>query len=105
MKKYLHIGGLIAVGFDPNGSYLLTVTHSGRGVFSTTTWERIARDYSVVYPDGDSSIGIGPLAEQTILVTEMNYQTGAMHLKSPDGAITLHCESGGITVEFPDSQA
>ena len=33
MKTYLHIGGLVAAGFDPSGAYLLTITHSGRGVF------------------------------------------------------------------------
>jgi hypothetical protein len=42
--RYLHVGGLVAMRFDPSGEYLLRVSHSGRGVFSTRTWERVARD-------------------------------------------------------------
>jgi len=35
--KYLFVGGLVAMGFDPSGKFLLTITHSGRGVFATET--------------------------------------------------------------------
>ena len=35
------------MGLDESGQYLLTVSHSGRAVFSTRTWERIARDAGV----------------------------------------------------------
>ena len=41
MNRYLHIGGVVAVGYDASGAYLLTITHSGRGVYSTQTWERV----------------------------------------------------------------
>lgn len=99
MRTFLTIGGLVAAGFDASGEYLLTVTHSGRGVFSTKTWERVARDYTVVYPDKGTSIGIGPISGQTIPVVEMNYQTGTMRLTSSDGKIVLACESSGISVE------
>ena len=58
--KYLHLGGLMAVGFDATGKYLLTVSHSGRGVFSTESWERVARDYELVYPEEGIALGIGP---------------------------------------------
>ena len=61
MPKHLFIGGLVAAGFDTAGKYLLTVSHSGRGVFSTATWERVARDASVIYPDAGTIAGIGPL--------------------------------------------
>jgi len=44
MPKHPFIGGLVAGGFDSAGEYLLTVSHSGRGVFSTATRERVARD-------------------------------------------------------------
>ena len=104
MKTYLPIGGLIAAGFDANAAYLLTVTHSGRGVFSTSTWQRVARDYAVAYPDGGHSVGIGPIAGQSISVMEMDYQKGTMVLKSPDGRITLDCESSGISVEVADNE-
>jgi hypothetical protein len=43
MPKHLFIGGLVAADFDSTGAYLLTVSHSGRGVFSTDSWERVAR--------------------------------------------------------------
>jgi hypothetical protein len=95
---YLPIGGLVAAGFDASGAYLLTITHSGRGVFSTSTWERVARDYALAYPEAGAGIGVGPIAGQSIPVTEMNYQTGTMHLTSPDGRIILDCESSGISV-------
>lgn len=42
MERYLHIGGLVAVGFDLSGGFLLVITHSGRGVFSAQTRERVA---------------------------------------------------------------
>ena len=28
MERYLHIGGVVAVDFDPTGEYLLVITHS-----------------------------------------------------------------------------
>jgi hypothetical protein len=40
MKRFIGIGGLVAAGFDSSEANLLTVTHSGRGVFATATWER-----------------------------------------------------------------
>src|SRR5580765_832836 len=33
-RKNLFIGGLLAVGFDASGEFLLAVSHSGRGVYS-----------------------------------------------------------------------
>src|SRR5689334_17529198 len=58
----LHVGGLIAMGFDPSGEYLLTISHAGRGVFSTRTWERVARDSALAYPADGHGVGIGPIA-------------------------------------------
>jgi hypothetical protein len=102
VKTFITIGGLIAAGFDPSGNYLLTITHSGRGVFSTSTWERVARDTAPAYPDAGTGMGIGPIAGLTIPVVEMDYQSGAMRLTSPDGRITLDCESSGIAVAVAD---
>jgi hypothetical protein len=98
MQHYLHIGGLVAVGFDPAMPYLLTISHSGRGVFSTRTWERVARDIELVHPIDGVGVGIGPIAGQAIPVTEMNYDAGSMSVMSPDGRILLECESSGIAV-------
>jgi len=58
------------MGFDATGKFLLTVSHTGRGVFSTDTWERIARDLRLVYPDNGKALGIGPLEGQRIDVIE-----------------------------------
>ena len=98
LKTYLHIGGLVAAGFDPTGAYLLTVSHSGSGVYSTATWQRIARSSELTYPEHGVCKGIGPLDGQAIRVTEMNFDTEEMRLASPDGRIVLECESSGIAV-------
>src|SRR5262245_33383640 len=100
MTKYLHIGGLVAVGFDSSGSHLLAVTHSGRGVFDTKTWERVARDSALAYPDNGYCIGIGPIAGQAIKVAEMDSER-PLEITAPDGATSLYCESSGIQVTAP----
>jgi hypothetical protein len=92
------VGGLVAMGIDPTGEYLLTISHSGRGVFSTRTWERVARDTALAYPKDGRGIGIGPIAGVEVPVTEMNYDTEELALRSPDGSIVLEYESGTITV-------
>jgi hypothetical protein len=104
MERYLHIGGVVAAGFDPTGEYLLVITHSGRGVFSTRTWERVARNTELAYPTGGLGVGIGPIEGQVIRVTEMDYESGHMRALSPDGRIVLECESSGIAVQAPDAE-
>ena len=32
LPRHLFVGGLVAMGFDSAGKYLLTISHSGRGV-------------------------------------------------------------------------
>jgi hypothetical protein len=95
---FLHIGGLVAVGFDVSGNFLLTISHSGRGVFSTGDWSRVAREYEMAYPEGGVGIGIGPIAGQRIPVRELN-SDHPVRVSSPDGAWILHCEGDGILVE------
>ncbi len=96
--KYLHIGGLIAAGFDPTGTYLLTISHSGRGVFATATWERVARDSNLAYPENGHAIGIGPIDGVSIPVTEIDYDTGILRFSNPDGTSSFEYESGTLTV-------
>ena len=103
MERYLHIGGVVAVGFDPSVAYLLTITHSGRGVFSTRTWERVARSTELAYPVDGVGIGIGPIEGQAIPVAEMNYDTGQMRVVSPDRRFVLECESSGVGVVGTDA--
>lgn len=103
MNRYLHIGGVVAVGFDSSRDYLLVITHSGRGVFSTNTWERIARSYELAYPEEGCGIGIGPIEGEVIPITEMNYEMGQMTVDDPLGRFVLECESSGIAVISSDA--
>jgi hypothetical protein len=45
---------------------------------------------------GGFGLGIGPIADQIIPVTEIDYDTGEMRIAGPDGRFVLECESGGI---------
>ncbi len=86
------------MGFDSTGEYLLTISHAGRGVFSTRTWERVARDPALAYPENGRGVGIGPIAGVSVAVTEINYDTEELALISPDGSFSLEYDSGTITV-------
>ena len=86
------------MGFDSTGKYLLTFSHSGRGVYTTDTWERIARDTTLAYPNEGKAAGIGPIADQDISVVERNENRDQIELVSPDGRSHLVGESDGITV-------
>jgi hypothetical protein len=96
--RHLLIGGLVAMGFDATGKYLLTNSHSGRGVFTTDTWERVARDTSLVYPTDGKALGIGPVEGEVIGVTERDERRDRIELESPDGRHRLIGESDGITI-------
>jgi len=98
MVKHLHIGGLVAAGFDPAGAYLLTVSHDGRGVFSTDTWERVARDSALAYPTDGRAVGIGPIEGLSIPITEIDYDTGDLRFSSPDGVNSFEYDSGTLIV-------
>lgn len=97
MVRCLHLGGLIAVGFDRTGTYLLTVSHSGRGIFHVPTWDRVARDYELSYPESGIAVGIGPIDGEAVPISELN-STNRVEIRSPDGKLTLTCESSGIDV-------
>jgi hypothetical protein len=96
--KHLFVGGLVAMGFDPSGKFLLTVTHSGRGVFATETWERVARDPTLAYSDAGKAVGIGPIDGQVIDVQERDERRDQIDMQSPDGRFRLLGESEGITI-------
>jgi hypothetical protein len=97
-RNTLFVGGLVAMGFDPSGRFLLTVSHAGRGVFETGTWNRVARDKAVVYPKDGKIEGIGPLAGMSLAVDERNEKKEQIKMRSPDGRYDLLGESDGITV-------
>jgi len=96
--KHLFVGGLVAMGFDPSGRFLLTVTHSGRGVYATETWERVARDPTLAYQDAGKALGIGPIDGQVIDVQERDERRDQIIMQSPDGRLRLLGESEGITI-------
>lgn len=93
--RHLLVGGLVAIGCDPTGRFLLTVSHSGRGVFSTETWVRVARSYEVIYPERGVCAGIGPIAGMSIPVLE-SYDGSVMRLRVH--AFDVVAESSGIVV-------
>jgi len=98
MTKHLFIGGLVAAGFDPTGAYLLTVSHSGRGVFAASSWERVARDSHLAYPEGGRASGIGPIDGVSISISEIDYKTGNLRFSSPDGKLSCEYEEGTLTI-------
>lgn len=102
MPKYSFVGGLVAAGFDSSGEYLLTISHSGRGVFDTKTWEQLARDSRLAYPKSGVGIGIGPIDGERIQVTELDSKAEYLVLKSPDRKTTLSYEEGAIRIERVD---
>ena len=98
MNKHLFIGGLVAAGFDPTGTYLLTVSHSGRGVYSSSSWDRVARNSQLAYPESSLAIGIGPIDGVSIPVREIDYTTGRLSFSSPDGKLGFKYEQGTLTI-------
>ncbi len=94
----LGIGGLVAAGLDPSGEYLLIISHSGRGVFSTATWVRVARDTQLAYPEDGVGRGIGPLYGLSIPVLELDYDTDRLQFFSPDGRLSFEYEEGTLIV-------
>jgi len=98
MTRHLSIGGLVAAGFDPSGAYLLAISHAGRGVFATKSWERVARDPQLAYPEAGRAIGIGPIDGVSIPVSEIDHKTGNLRFSSPDGKLNFAYEEGALTV-------
>lgn len=105
MTKHLFIGGMVAGGFDESGRYLLTVSHSGRGVFAVGTWERVARDATLAYPEAGVAVGIGPITEEKIAVSEIDYSTGVLEFVSPDRKWSLRYSEGTLTISSANDAA
>jgi len=94
----LHVGGLVAVGTDPTEGYLMTVSHSGRGVYDTENWQRVARDYELAYPVNGKVSGIGPLADVLIPVTEIDYDTSSLAEAKVGESFLLSYSEGDLLV-------
>lgn len=73
--KTVAVGGLLSVGFSKTGSYLLVVSHQGRGVINCETGEKVARD-DEPYAGLDSyeleCFGIGPIDGENIKLCSHN---------------------------------
>src|SRR3954471_2023349 len=93
MKKYLFVGGLVAAGCNPASQFLLTVSHAGRGVFKVGSWERVARDTVLTYPENGRAIGIGPIEGMSLPVANVDYETGQLRFESPDRAYRVEYDS------------
>ena len=86
------------MGFDATGQFLLTLSHSGRGVFKVGSWERVARDAIIAYPNAGKAVGIGPIDGQLIDVLERDEKRDEIAMRSPEGRFYLVGESEGITI-------
>ena len=74
-RRVIHfVGGLTGVGFSPDSTNLLVVSHAGRGVVSLASSELVARDGGEI-PDAEfreepfAVVGIGPLRDTWIECT------------------------------------
>jgi hypothetical protein len=94
----LHVGGVVAIGFDPSGHYALVVSHSGLGVYDTQTWQCVARDPVPAYPEAGEVEGVGPLRGQRIKVSEINYEDGKLDIAGPNGDFAMSYAEGIIEV-------
>jgi hypothetical protein len=87
-RSWLHVGGLIAIGF-PSDFHLFTLSWNGRGVFNLQTFERTARDdedpaaAGWIAHDQLSALGIGEFADQMIPIAGL--WGGIGHSQTPDG--------------------
>lgn len=100
MSRFLMVGGLVAAGFDSTGKYLLTVSHSGRGLFRVTDWEKVARDLEIIYPENDQIKGIGPISGELVRIVQKDYETETFRLVAPDSSFTLYCTSYEIEITY-----
>jgi len=95
-NKTLFIGELVAMGFSKTGNYLLTISHDGRGLFSTRNWEIVARDSNPAYPNAGFGIGIGPVEGESIPIREMDYGTEYLKVRTPDERWELSYFEGAL---------
>ncbi len=99
MTENLHVGGVVAIGFDKNNNYMIVVSHSGLGVYDTNGWSLCARNSDLAYPENGYVTGIGPIDGTRIKVVEKNYDNDSLTLSSPDGCWEIKYEDGTIIIE------
>ena len=67
-------------------------------MFSLGSWERVARDSGLAYPEDGHAVGIGPMEGLVVPINELNYDTGELNFVSPDGKYKFEYEGGTITI-------
>ena len=103
------VGGLTGIGFSEDESLILVMSHNGRGVFETTSGERVARDHKESSIDNNwwneeksTVIGIGPLEGQQIPVVGL----WGGQLKTRSGNWEIRIEHGnGIDIVWAISDS
>ena len=102
MSVYLHIGGVVAIGFSADDAYLMVVSHDGSGLFETENWQKIARDgeadYYPEYPQDGYAAGIGVLQGQKIAVKAADFDRGILRLRNHAGTLECHYGEGTLTI-------
>lgn len=86
------------MGLDKTGNYLLTISHDGRGLFSTHDWERVERDRSPAYPVEGFGRGIGPVEGESIPIKEKDYDTDLLRIRTPDERWELSYFEGALEI-------
>ena len=68
------------------------------------SWQRVARDTELAYPEDGHAVGIGPMEGMAVPVAELNFDTGQLLFASPDGKYRFEYAEGTITVTDGDAQ-
>ena len=95
-----HVGGLVAVCV--RDTYVFIVSHSGSGLLSLDTGQRLFRDNALNYPDiAGRCLGIGPLAGHHLIVKKLDKAmvSDALALSGQTGP-----EDKAIVTAIPDSR-
>lgn len=74
-KYNLNVGGVIAMGIDQSSRYLITVSHSGRGIFELCNGKKLHRDSNITYPVNNKIEGIGLCENKIFEVVEKDYKS------------------------------
>lgn len=96
--QYLHVGGVIAMGFDSTGNFLLVVSHSGCGVYAVNTWEKVGRNFDSVSLEHGVVAAIPPIEDDLVPVKQINFETGELFLSSPNNDFSLCYREGTIEI-------
>jgi hypothetical protein len=107
LHKKLIVGGATSVGIDPSSTYLVVVSHSGRGLFKLADGSRVARESEVFgrWYFGAQCEGFGPLHGIEIPIFGFGHKTPAVILQELERSqIEFSLEELRGVVISPDRQ-